>query len=54
MPDLDKNIYFGGDAEVSGEGLGKVEVANFTSGVDAVLHGPGTLTGAARLWLVSV
>jgi hypothetical protein len=47
MPDLDKNIYFGGDAEVSGEDLGKVEVANFTSGVDAVLHGNFDWSGKA-------
>jgi hypothetical protein len=47
MPDLDKNIYFGGDADVSGEDLGKVEVANFTSGVDAVLHGNFDWSGKA-------
>jgi hypothetical protein len=46
MPDLDKNIYFGGEPDVSGEDLGKVEVTNFTSGVDAALH--SNSIGAAR------
>jgi hypothetical protein len=47
IPDLDKNINFGGEPNVSVEDLGKVEVSNFTSGVDAALHGNLDWSGKA-------
>ena len=47
MPDLDKNIHFGGADDVSGEDLGRAEVPNFTSGADAALHSNFDWSGKA-------
>jgi hypothetical protein len=38
MPDLGRNIHFGGEDDVAGEDLGDAEVANFSTAVDAALR----------------
>ncbi len=38
MPELGRNVHFGGVGDVSGEDLGKAEVANFSTDVDRTLH----------------
>jgi hypothetical protein len=38
MPELGRNVHFGGAGDVSGEGIGKAEVANFSTDVDRTLH----------------
>jgi hypothetical protein len=38
MPELERKTFFVGNSEVSPDDLGKVEVYNFTTAVDRVLH----------------